>query len=697
MREDLTRERCVQNAHVNGERLYRTGDLARYTAEGELEYLGRMDDQVKIRGYRIELGEIEQQLTRLEGDSEGVVLARRDGEGGKRLVAYIVSLGYGEGEIKSELIDRYRKELSERLSEYMVPGEFVLLERMPLTVNGKVDRKALPQPETARAESAEYAAPANEVEEALCAVWQEVLKRERVGVKDNFFSPGGDSILSVPVVSMLKARGIALSIRDIFQYQTIEQLAVQAKVQGEDSVQEEQKLEPFALLTQEERAELGEGYEDAYPMSTLQAGMVFHTQLEQFSGIYHDIVTDHVKCEWDKGEVAEALAACVKEQPILRPGFRLQGARPLQQVHAVTELPLEVEDLRDMTSEGQRAHMAHWQEKRRRHVFNWEKGPLFHFHIFLRTTESFEFVLSFHHAVLDGWSRAAFTTMLYNRYQRLLSGRQADPVTVNWIYRDFIAQEQRVLENPAASAHFKAMLEDAPVEQLPQRKSSRGERVQSQIAVSAFNGLSGRLIELAKELGVPVQAVLQSGHFKVLSLLSGQNRAVTCVTHNGRPEELGAERSLGLFLNSVPVALELEPVAWRQMIRQVAEGGARSIEYRGYPLARIQQDTGMELSEVTFNYIHFHVYREMTQTASSQFEVLDSSGYEQTNFDLEVQVARGLNDDTMWLTLVYQARVWREEFMARPGALIDPGFKDVLCGPEGPVDVLSPLPSIGGN
>src|SRR5258708_27697241 len=224
------------------------------------------------------------------------------------------------------------------------------------------------------------------------------------------------------------------------------------------------------------------------------------------------------------------------------------------------------------------------------------------------------------------------------------------------------------------------MLEDAPVEQLPQRKSSRGERVQSQIAVSAFNGLSGRLIELAKELGVPVQAVLQSGHFKVLSLLSGQNRAVTCVTHNGRPEELGAERSLGLFLNSVPVALELEPVAWRQMIRQVAEGGARSIEYRGYPLARIQQDTGMELSEVTFNYIHFHVYREMTQTASSQFEVLDSSGYEQTNFDLEVQVARGLNDDTMWLTLVYQARFWSEEFMARLGRYYVQVFTHMLDG-----------------
>src|SRR5258708_24918968 len=332
----------------------------------------------------------------------------------------------------------------------MVRGEFGGVEKMPGAVNGKVDRKALPQPEIPSGQSAKYAAPANEVEEALCAVWQEVLKRERVGVKDNFFSLGGDSILSIRVVSMLKARGIALSIRDIFQYQTIEQLAARAKAHGEGRAREEQKLEPFALLTEDERKELGEGYEDAYPMSTLQSGMVFHTQLEQFSGIYHDIVSEHVKCEWDRGKFEEALAACMKEQPILRTCFRLEGARPLQQVHAVMALPLHVEDLRGRTPEDQSKQIAQWQERRKRYAFNWDKGPLFHVHIFLRTEESFEFVLSFHHAVLDGWSRAVFTTMLYNRYERLLSGRALEAGTVDRTYRDFIGHEQRVLANPKA-------------------------------------------------------------------------------------------------------------------------------------------------------------------------------------------------------------------------------------------------------
>ena len=221
------------------------------------------------------------------------------------------------------------------------------------------------------------------------------------------------------------------------------------------------KIAPFELLTAEERSTLGDGYEDAYPMSALQAGMVFHTQLEQFSGIYHDIMAEHVKCGWDGECFEQALAACIHEHPILRTGFRLDGARPLQHVHKAIALPLEVKDLRGQSAEEQEV-LAEWTEGHKRYVFDWERGPLFQVHIFRRTEESFEFVLSFHHAVLDGWSRAALSTELYNRYERLLRGQGLEPVEVDWTYREFVAQEQRVLNNEAAKAHFAAMLEEAP-------------------------------------------------------------------------------------------------------------------------------------------------------------------------------------------------------------------------------------------
>jgi len=195
--------------------------------------VGRRDEQVKIRGYRIELGEIEAALLEQEGVEQAVVIAREEEGGEKRLVGYVVARGYRAeadetGVIKAELIGRYREGLAGRLPEYMAPARIVLLEELPLTANGKVDRKALPALEGEDRLSALYVAPRNAIEQAMCEVWQEALKAEQVGIRDNFFSLGGDSILSIRVVGMLKSRGIKVEIKDIFQHQTIERLALHA-------------------------------------------------------------------------------------------------------------------------------------------------------------------------------------------------------------------------------------------------------------------------------------------------------------------------------------------------------------------------------------------------------------------------------------------------------------------------------------
>jgi aryl carrier-like protein len=227
-REGLTAERFVADPFKAGGRLYRTGDLARRTADGELEYVGRADEQVKIRGFRIELGEVEQQLATLEGIKAAVVMAREDEPGQKRLVAYVVpEEGARGGAGEAEAVGLLRTALQARLPDYMVPAAFVILEALPLTANGKVDRRALPAPEAGDAYAAPYVAPRDKTEEAICEVWQEVLRRERVGIEDNFFSLGGDSILSIRVVSMLKGRGLLFDVIDIFEHQTISQLSGQ--------------------------------------------------------------------------------------------------------------------------------------------------------------------------------------------------------------------------------------------------------------------------------------------------------------------------------------------------------------------------------------------------------------------------------------------------------------------------------------
>jgi aryl carrier-like protein len=227
-----------------------------------LEYLGRIDDQVKIRGYRIELGEIEQQLAGIEGVSAAVVLVREDAPGQKRLVAYVVPSGYpaelGQQEaLRPGLITEYRETLAASLPDYMVPTHFVVLDKLPLTPNGKVDRKVLPAPDSESLETGLYVEPSNATEQAMCEVWQEVLKLDRVGIEDNFFSLGGDSILSIRIVSMLKSRGIVLDVKDIFLHQTIAHLVGQVRL-GQPEEETLIDTNQIAQLLISERDELDE-------------------------------------------------------------------------------------------------------------------------------------------------------------------------------------------------------------------------------------------------------------------------------------------------------------------------------------------------------------------------------------------------------------------------------------------------------
>jgi amino acid adenylation domain-containing protein/non-ribosomal peptide synthase protein (TIGR01720 family) len=219
-RPELTAEKFVL---IDGQRWYRSGDVARFLPDGTLEFLGRTDAQVKIRGYRIEIGEVEAALALHPQVREAVVLARADG-GEQRLVAYLVP----DGET-TPTADDVRQFLLAKLPPYMVPSAFVILESLPLTRHGKVDRKALPAPDQSNlAHAASYVAPQNEIEQTLAGIWAEVLRLERVGVHDNFFSLGGDSILSIQVIARANQAGLRLTPRQIFQHQTIAELATVA-------------------------------------------------------------------------------------------------------------------------------------------------------------------------------------------------------------------------------------------------------------------------------------------------------------------------------------------------------------------------------------------------------------------------------------------------------------------------------------
>jgi amino acid adenylation domain-containing protein len=232
-RDDLTRERFIENpfAPETSPRLYRSGDLARVLPNGDLEYLGRIDHQVKIRGFRIELTEIESMLARHDGIKDCAVLARTDGESGVRLVAYVVAGEPAPG------VDKLRTHLAQKLPEYMVPAAYVFLEKLPLTVNGKLDRDALPAPTAERPHLAsEYVAPQSELETLLAGLWKAALRQEKVSVDDNYFDLGADSLLLTTVHRQLQAKlNREIPITDLFEFPTIRRLAEKLGRQNADT------------------------------------------------------------------------------------------------------------------------------------------------------------------------------------------------------------------------------------------------------------------------------------------------------------------------------------------------------------------------------------------------------------------------------------------------------------------------------
>ncbi|HEX2270677.1 MAG TPA: amino acid adenylation domain-containing protein [Pyrinomonadaceae bacterium] len=634
-RADLTAEKFIPDPFTvnKGARLYRTGDVARYRADGVIEFLGRKDDQVKIHGYRIELSEIETVLRQHPAVQEAVVLALDDERGEKRLVGYVLMDNNAAFSV-SDL----RRHLLEKLPEYMAPWDFVRLETLPLTRSGKVDRRALPAPDRAGSQSATpFVAPRTLVEEVLAAIWAEVLHVDRVGIDHNFFSLGGDSIRSIQVRTRAQQRGIRISHQQLFQHQTIRELAREVKFGDADEVGPA-RTEPFSLISEADRARLPEGVEDAYPLSLLQAGMLFHSELNPETAIFHDLHSFHLQIQYDREKLETALQRLAQDHPALRTSFDLRSySEPLQLVHTNAIIPLEEEDLRHLSEDEQQTIVAASLEEEKQRKFDWEKAPLLRFKVQLRANNSCQFLMSFHHSILDGWSAASLLTELFNSFAALMQTGEipeSAPMAAN--YRDFVAMERAALNSEEHQKYWSGLLQDARFTRLPRagfagpaEENPRGNVYQ----VSFSDEISQAVRRIAQSASVPVKSVLLAAHLRVMSLLAGDDDVLTALIANGRPEEADGDRLFGLFLNTLPFRLKLADESWNDLVRKTFEAEREQLPFRRYPLAELQRrQGGQPLFETAFNYIHFHVYQNVAQV--SDVTVIDYVDFEETNFPL---------------------------------------------------------------
>ncbi|HVI44723.1 MAG TPA: condensation domain-containing protein, partial [Chitinophaga sp.] len=377
-RPELTAERFIPHPFIAGEKIYKTGDLGRWLPDGNIEYLGRADDQVKIRGYRIELGEIENVLQQSDLVKQAVVLVKPDVQGNRRLIGYVVPAG----DFDREGIVSF---LKTRLPEYMVPTVWVPLTELPLTANGKANRKALPEPDISMAATADYVAPRNPAEQALATIWQDLLGITRVGIYDNFFELGGDSIITIQVVSRAKRAGYELQPKDLFIYQTIDKLAALLMARKSDAISAEQ-----GLLT---------GAAALLPVQQ----WFFEAPGPQPSHFNQQVILN-IERHTDTAALASAISQLVQYHDALRFVYT-PGARGWEQTYGAAAVELQITDLRHIASSELAVIIEAACDEAQRSL-DITQGKLFHAILFLTPENVADHRLFFvcHHLVVDGVS-----------------------------------------------------------------------------------------------------------------------------------------------------------------------------------------------------------------------------------------------------------------------------------------------------
>ncbi len=700
-RAELTAERFVPHPFGvrGGERLYRTGDLARWRVVGELEYLGRLDDQVKIRGYRIELGEVETVLRAQPSVTEAAVVVREDAPGEKRLVAYVV----GDGTLSAADLRAY---LQAKLPGYMLPSAFVLLEQLPLTLNGKVDRKALPPPERVVGEE-QYVAPRTPTEELLADIWAQVLRIERVGVNDNFFDLGGDSILIIQVIVRANRAGLQLTSLHLFSHPTVARLAsvadgIAAESTAETSEQSvvetsAQSASPLPLIVKHDAgaytpsdfpkikisqrdldaltahcANDGEGdaLEDIYPLSPLQQGMLFHALDAPDSGLYLNQQSYTLRGELDVAALRRAYQQVVERHQILRTAF-IVGANgdPFQVVYRHLTLPWEEFDWSELPPSEQQEKIEALLRADRERGFEVNRAPLLRMTLVRLGDDDYQFTWSFHLILLDGWSSALIFQEVFAIYAALSRGQSVELArpTPYGNYIDWLSHQDK----GEAEAYWRQTLRgfttptalggDRTVGLTEQQEYYREQKLLlEEDATDALRSFA-RLHQLT------LNTLFQGAWALLIGRRSGTEDVVFGSVVSGRQVDFpGVESTVGLFINTLPVTVKVSPEApllsWLHLL-QTQQAEARRFESSS--LVDIQGWSAVPRGQLMFESVFIFQNIPLDLPLSEpdrRLRVCDMRFVERNNYPLTVVAEPG---QRLLLKLVYNSRRFDDATIGR--------------------------------
>nr|WP_318196226.1 non-ribosomal peptide synthetase [Pseudomonas fluorescens]VVN35331.1 Linear gramicidin synthase subunit B [Pseudomonas fluorescens] len=584
LRPGLTAEKFVPNPYgPPGERMYRSGDLTRYRADGVLEYIGRIDHQVKVRGFRIELGEIEARLHQQPAVREAVVLAV-DGASGQQLVGYVVA---------SQALDaeQLKAGLRQHLPDYMVPVHLLQLEQLPLTPNGKLDRKALPMPDLSQLQAA-YVAPHSDLEQRIAAIWQDVLKLERVGLSDNFFELGGDSIISIQVVSRARQAGIHFTPKALFQHQTVQGLATVASLGASGLAVDQNRVEGASTLLPIHRVFFDE------------------VQVERHHWNQSVLLKPHQLL--DGAVLDQALQALLEQHDALRLGFVENHDEWQATYHGLPRHSVlwqrEVADAEALEHLGQQAQRS----------LDLNNGPLLRAVLATLGNGEQRLLLVIHHLAVDGVSWRIIFEDLQQAYEQLREGQVVQLPARTHSVRDWAQRLQAYALNTEVQAqrsYWQAQLAGVQTV-LP------GARADASLANRHARSVHSRLSpELTRRLlqeapaayRTQVNDLLLSALARVIGRWSGQADTLIQLEGHGREElfdGLDLTRTVGWFTSLFPLRISASD-ALGSSIQQVKEQlraipdkglGWGALRYLGDSASR-ESLAALPVPRITFNYL----------------------------------------------------------------------------------------------
>jgi amino acid adenylation domain-containing protein len=579
-RPDLTAEKFVPDGvgSIPGARLYRTGDLVRWRGDGNLEFLGRIDDQVKIRGYRIEPGEIEAALSRQAGVRQCVVAAREDRREDKRLIAYVAV-----GEPPGPEVSGLREALRAELPEYMVPSAFVLLERLPLTANGKVDRKALPEPEVETAGG--LVEPRTAVEEIVAGIWGEVLGRDRVGVEENFFDLGGHSLLVTRVISRLrKVFGVELPVRALFEAPTVAALAKQV-----ESIGEAPDAPPLERVSREREA----------PLSFAQQRLWLIDRLEPGSAAYNLPFGVRFKGELDLRALAGSFTEIVRRHESLRASFPSGDGEPVQHIASPEPITIPLADLSETSKSEAVAQEIARQEAQT--PFDLSAGPLWRATVLRLAPLDHILLLTMHHIVSDGHSAGILIHDFTTLYRNCVDDRPSTLPTLPIQYADFAVWQRRFMRGVALEKqldYWRRQLHDISQLHLPfdRPRSSAMSARGGTILFSFTEEQSARLRLLCRREGVTLFMTLLAGFQAALYRWTGQPDVIVGSPRDNR-DRMELEGVVGFFVNTLPLRAKIaDGMTFRELLSQTRETVLGALAHDHAPFEKIVEEVARKRS-----------------------------------------------------------------------------------------------------